>query len=580
MARPTADGPHLNLPLPGEDAHWLQGSTTLSWAGRACVVFVLVGLAARTWAGTRGPLSFTDVTESSGIAFRHVAGMTGRKHIAETMGSGAAFLDYDGDGDLDAYLVQSGFLPDERPPDNPGGSLYENIGDGEFTDVTEAAGVANDLGYGMGIAVADYDNDGDQDIYITNYGPNVFYRNDGDGSFTDITEAAGVGDDRWGASAAFLDYDSDGLLDLFVVNYLVAPLDMTPCRNADNPDLLEYCHPRLYEGVGDVLYRNNGDGTFADVSEAAGVVNPLEGRGLGVAIADYNNDGRPDIYVANDTTRNFLYENDGDGTFTDVSLLAGCGYNGMGLPEGGMGVDFGDVDDDGWLDLISVHSTTETNTLYRNLQGFFMDATAAASVGASTLPMTAFGTDFADFDNDGVLDLFVVNGHVQDVIAMLNDAYTYPQRDQLFRGVGGGVFEDVSNSSGTYFDERHVGRGAAFGDYDDDGDVDVLVSNSNQPAVLLRNDGGSESGWLRVVVEGSVSNRDGIGARVHVTANGVTRIAEVQSGSSYCSASDQRLLFGLGEATRAERIDVTWPSGRTSALVEVPANGTVVVTEP
>ncbi|MAF11977.1 hypothetical protein CMK11_16145 [Candidatus Poribacteria bacterium] len=543
-------------------------------------MLLLVGLGPPTWADAGDPMTFTDVTESSGIAFQHVAGMTGRKHIAETMGAGAAFLDYDGDGDLDAYLVQSGFLPDERPPDNPGGALYENVGNGRFRDVTGTAGVANDAGYGMGIAVADYDNDGDQDIYITNYGPNVLYRNDGDGSFTDVTGDAGVGDDRWGASAAFLDYDADGLLDLFVANYLHAPLDMLPCRNADNPDLLEYCHPRLFEGVGDVLYRNNGDGTFADVSQSAGVVNPLEGRGLGVAIADYNNDGLADIYVANDTTRNFLYENNGDGTFADVSLLAGCGYNGMGLPEGGMGVDFGDIDDDGWLDLISVHSTTETNTLYRNLQGYFMDATTAASVGAPTLPMTAFGTDFADFDNDGILDLFVVNGHVQDVIELLNDAYTYPQRDQVFRGVGGGAFEDVSSQSGPYFSERHVGRGAAFGDYDDDGDVDVLVSNSNQPAVLLRNDGGSERSWLRVIVEGSVSNRDGIGARVHVTTAGATRMAEVQSGSSYCSASDRRLLFGLGDATRVERLDVTWPSGRTVELIDAPVNGTVVVSEP
>ncbi len=525
-------------------------------------------------------VTFTDVTEAAGISFQHVAGMTGRKHIAETMGSGAAFLDFDGDGDLDAYLVQSGYLPDERPDGNPGGTLYENLGDGSFRDVTDAAGVANDDGYGMGIAAADCDNDGDQDIYITNYGPNVLYRNNGDGTFEDVTHAAGVGDERWGASAAFLDVDNDGLLDLFVVNYLKAPLDMAPCRNADDPTLLEYCHPRLFEGVGDVLYRNNGDGTFEDISEAAGVVNPIEGRGLGIAVGDYNNDGRPDVYVANDTTRNFLYENNGDGTFTDVSLLAGCGYNGMGLPEGGMGVDFGDIDDDGWLDLVSVHSTSETNTLYQNMQGFFMDITAASAVGRPSLPMTAFGTNFADFDNDGMLDLFVVDGHVQDVIALLDDAHTYPQRDQVFRGVGGGRFEEASEESGDYFGQMHVGRGAAFGDIDNDGDVDVLISNSNQPAILLRNDGGSDNNWLRVALEGSASNRDGIGARVTVMVNGATRIAEVQSGSSYCSASDRRLLFGLGDATGVDRLHVAWPSGRESDFANLPANETVVVVEP
>ncbi|GIX06181.1 MAG: RNA-binding protein [Candidatus Poribacteria bacterium] len=542
----------------------------------AGLLWVLIGSAVAA-----AEIRFSDVTQEAGIHFVHVAGMTGRKHLTETMGSGAAFLDYDNDGDLDLYIVQSGYLPDERPPDNPGSVLYRNNGDGTFTDVTALAGCSNNDRYGMGVAVGDYNNDGFDDLYVTNYGPNRLYRNNGDGTFTDVTEEAGVGDPRWGTSAAFLDYDRDGDLDLFVANYLEVPLDAAPCRNVQNPDLLEYCHPRVFPGQGDVLYRNNGDGTFTDVSEAAGVVNPLEGKGLGVAIGDYNNDGWPDIYVGNDTTRNFLYENRKDGTFEDVALLAGCGYNGEGKAEGSMGIDFGDYNRDGWLDLFMTHSTSETNTLYQNLEGLaFADVTDLAGLGYPSYPMTAFGTLFVDLDNDGWLDLFVVNGHVQDVIELLTDTTTYRQPDQIFRNSGDGTFTDVSLKAGAYFSERYVGRGAAFGDYDNDGDMDVFIVNSNDRAVLLRNDTEPRGNWLRIQVRGRTSNRNGYGTRVAVTAQGTTQIAEVRSGSSYCSANDQRLLFGLGSAEQADRVEVRWPSGEATVLEKVPVNRTLSLLEP
>ena len=523
---------------------------------------------------------FTDVTEMAGIQFRHIAGLSERKHLIETMGAGAVFFDYDNDGDVDLYVVNSGYVPGTGHENTVGQNrLYRNNGDGTFTDVTKASGTG-DTSYGMGANAADYDNDGDQDLYVTNFGQNLLYRNNGDGTFTDVAKQARVGDASWGVSCAFVDINRDSQLDLYVVNYVEYDLSMKPCLNNDK-GILEYCHPRYFNGKADTLYRNNGDGTFSNITKKAGVYNPTEGLGLGVAVGDYNNDGWPDIYVANDTTRNFLYRNRGDGTFTDVGLISGTGYNQSGLPEGGMGVDFGDYNHDGWLDLFVTNSSSETNTLYKNNgDGTFTDVTASVGLAESSYLMLAFGTKFFDYDNDSDLDIFVVNGHLQPDIERLSSHTTYAQSDQLYQNRGDGTYAELSDSLGGYFSERYVGRGAAFADYDNDGDMDVFIVNSDQRAVLLRNDVGNRNNWIRIQLVGTKSNRDGIGARVGVRCGERRQIPEVHSGSSYASGSDRRLLFGLGAAEKIDQIVVRWPSGVVQRLADVDVNQSIKIIEP
>ena len=526
-------------------------------------------------AGFAAPLPvFVDVTEAAGINFKHEVGKTAHKHMVETMGSGAAFFDYDNDDDLDLYIVNSGYVPGTTEMPSPANVLYRNDGDGRFTDVTAASGTG-DTGYGMAAAAADYDNDGDKDLYVANYGADVLYRNNGDGTFTDVTDATGIDNPRWGVAVAFLDFDLDGHLDIFVVNYVEYETSMPPSTYSG---IVGYGHPRTYKGTPDILYRNNGDGTFTDVSEGAGVVQPTEGRGMGVVACDYDDDGWPDIYVTNDTNRNFLYRNNGDGTFTDESLITGTGYDALGTAEGSMGVDCGDYDKDGWLDYIIANS--EKLTLYKNdAFGMFTEETEHAGLSEPTLPLVGFSPLFLDYDNDSHLDIFVANGHPQDVIEQLTDLETYAQRDQLFRNDGDATYTEVSSTSGDYFSRALVGRAAAGGDYDNDGDTDLFIMNSNQPAVLLRNDGGNRNNWIRLKLVGTRSNRDGIGARVRITAAGDTQTAEVKSGSGYASCSDIRLLFGLGKQTSVELIEVRWPSGITQRLQNLPANQTIVITE-
>jgi enediyne biosynthesis protein E4 len=516
---------------------------------------------------------FTDVTVDAGIQFTHVAGLSDSKHLPETMGSGAAFFDADGDGDMDLYIVNSGGLDDSPQADRGGNALYRNDGDGTFTDITAAAGVG-DTGYGMGVSAADYDGDGSTDLYVTNYGPNVLFRSNGDGTFGRATDA-GVAGAEWSVSSAFADVDADGDLDLYVVNYVTYDLAMEPCLDPDT-GLLEYCHPRFYQAESDVLYRNEGDGTFVDVSREAGIGNAIEGKGLGVAACDYDNDGWVDIYVANDTTRNFLYRNQGDGTFLDVALAAGVGYNSAGLPEGGMGVDFGDYNGDGSMDLFVTNSSAETNTLYRNNgDGSFTDVTALAGLAEDSLAMLAFGTAFVDIDNDMDLDIFVANGGLQPNVAELSSGVaTYAQRDQLYTNDGSGRYTAHPGPATGAF----VGRGAAFADYDDDGDVDVYVANSAQRGRLLRNDAPAAGGWLRVELIGQGANTAGIGARVVVDVGGRLQVREARSGSSYASSSDPRLLFGLGAATRVDRVAVRWPDGSVQWAPGAKANGAIRVT--
>ena len=501
-----------------------------------------------------------DVAGDVGLSFHHVAGATGEFLFPEINGAGGAFIDYDDDGDLDVYLVQGGRLrPDGAasadlvpvPPATPRGNrLYRNdLGaDGRFrlVDVTAQAGVG-DEGYGMGVATGDIDNDGDIDLYVTNVGANVLYRNDGGGAFTDITARAGVADPRWSSSAAFADYDGDGDLDLFVNAYVDWSVDSNHvCR--DDAGRTDYCAPAQYPPLADRLYRNEGDGRFVDVSEASGIASGF-GPGLGVLASDFDGDGRVDLFVANDQSANFLWRNRGDGTFEETGLMAGVAYNADGAAEASMGVTAGDIDADGDDDLFMTHLTTQTNTLYVNDgSGVFTDSTTRSGLGGASLRMTGFGAGFLDVDNDGDLDLFAANGAVAAVAAQAaTSAYPYTQPNQLFVNDGAGRFTEAAAGTGGNDVDALVSRGAAFGDVDNDGDTDILVTNNNGPARLLinRTDGGR---WLRLVLKRSAADVRGTGARVGVESAGGTIVwRSARTDGSYLSGNDPRVLVGLGD---------------------------------
>ncbi len=548
-------------------------------------LFTFLFLFIAVWTSAETLPVFVDVTEEAGIGFKHNNGKTEHKHIIETMGSGAVFFDYNADGNIDLYFVNSGTVPVEGVSidtiKNTGANvLYHNEGNGSFTDVTEKTGVG-DIGFGMAASAGDIDNDGDADLYICNFEQDSLYKNNGDGTFTNITEAAGIDNTLWSIASIFLDYDLDGDLDIFVVNYLIYKTSMPITRYKG---IIGYGHPRSYEGTADVLYKNNGDGTFTDVAETAGLVNPTEGRGMAAVALDYNNDLYPDIYVANDTNRNFLYHNNGDGTFTDESLFLGVGYDENGVAEGSMGVDYGDYNGDGLFDIIIANS--EKTTLYKlqklGEEGFlFTETSAESGLQQPTLPYVGFSPLFIDFDNDGYLDVFCANGHPQDAIETLTLHHeTYSQRDQLFHNAGNGTYVEVSQTSGKYFSEKLVGRAAAYADYDNDGDIDIVITNSNQRAVLLRNEGGNRKNWLSIKLVGTRSNRHGIGTKVKIVSDEITQIAEVKSGSSYASGSDTRLWFGLDNIEKIDRIEVIWQSGLLQNLRNTDVNQILTITEP
>ena len=515
---------------------------------------------------------FLDVTAGSGIDFKHVSGDEHQRFIVETMGGGAAFLDYDADGYLDLYLV-NGARRGETPPESSS-RLYRNEpgspGGRGFADVTADAGTGG-RGWGMGCAAADYDNDGDVDLYVTYWGANRLYRNRGDGGFEEQAAAAGVADGSWGASAAFGDLDADGFLDLYVANYLEFDLEEPP--NEGRPctgykGLEGFCGPMGIPGQPDLLYRNLGDGRFEDVSAAAGI-DRHRLPALGVVFADYDDDGDQDVYVANDSEPNLLWRNDGGWVLREAAALAGVAYSEEGRSQAGMGVDFGDWDNDGDLDLFVTNFSDDVNTLYRNLgDGTFDDATAAAGLTGSVRPLLGWSTAFFDADNDGWQDLFVANGHLYPQLEIHPTGLRYPQRN-LFYWNQGGKFREAGRESGAVLAATRVSRGAAFGDYDNDGDVDLLVVNLNERPTLLRNEGGNANSWLGIELEGSAGNRDGIGARVSVTAGGLTRVQEVRRGYGYQSQNDPRLLFGLGAAQQVETVHIRWPSGRSQTLKAV-----------
>ncbi len=515
--------------------------------------------------------TFVEVAASSGVDFRHDHGGSDRKYTVETMGAGGCFLDFDGDSWPDLYLVQGASLPGRKQETPLRNRLYRNRRDGTFVDVTDRAGVG-DTGYGMGCSSGDIDNDGDVDLFVTNFGANVLYENRGDGTFRNVTDKAGVGDPLWGTSSAFADFDNDGDLDLYLCNYVDFTLATNRWCGDFRRGLKSYCHPDVYDGQPDRLYRNNGDGTFTDIARQAGVHRP-GGKGLGVVWSDYDLDGFVDIYVANDSTPNFLFRNNGDGTFTETTLLAGVGYSEDGRAEAGMGTDFGDVDNDGDFDLVVTNLSGETNSLYRNNgEGTFDNVTFGSGLGEISFSYVGFGTGFLDYDNDGDLDLVVVNGHVMDDIEDYNDAVTYAEPDFLFDNRGDGTFREVSRQVGKDFRRPAVGRGLAVADFDRDGDLDLLITGSREPARLLRNDGVGAGHWVQVELQGTRANRSGVGARIVLEAGGDRQVREIRAGSSYLSQNQLGAHFGLGKTKRIDRIEVFWPGGGRDILLNLPAD--------
>jgi hypothetical protein len=542
---------------------------------------------------------FTDVTREAGIDFRHVNGASPDKHLVETMGSGGLFFDVDNDGWLDIFLVDGGSLADPAMARQARHRLYRNRGNGTFDDVTGRSGIAQG-DYGMGACAGDVDSDGWIDLYVTTFGPNTLYRNRGDGTFVDATGSTGGGippaasartadvgtadvgaafrRPMWSAGCAFADLDRDGDLDLFVANYVDADRRRSPfCGNATLGPRV-YCHPLNYSPLPATLYRNNGRGAFTDVSVQAGVA-AHRGNGLGVVVTDYDEDGWPDVFVANDSVPNFLFRNTGDGRFVESALAAGVAVATDGKARAGMGVDAGDYDGDLRPDIIVTNLDFETHSLHRSLgAGLFAHATSESGIGPPTRPLVGFGTAFLDADNDTQLDLVIANGHIMNNVAQLRSGAAYAQRKLLFRNTGGRRFAEIGRTAGPGFAMEKVGRGLASGDIDNDGDLDLLVTNNGQTADLLRNDSARAASILvRLLTAGG--KRDAVGARVRVTAGTRTQVRTVTAGSSYLSQNDLRVHVGLGGAARADRIEILWPGGRTETLQDVAANQSIVVVE-
>ena len=526
---------------------------------------------------------FVDISENAGVPFVHRASATPKKFLLETMGSGVALLDYDGDGFLDVYLLNGarltpgmvpGSIPEKSTPEY-WNRLYRNNGNGTFSDTTEAAGMAG-RGYAMGVAVGDYDNDGRPDLYVTNYPSNQLFRNQGDGTFGDVTATAGVSGGGWSSSAGFFDYDRDGDLDLFVCRYMQWDFDDVFCGRSN---LRAYCDPKHFRAISNLLYRNDGDGTFTDATDGSGV-GAHPSQGLGVAFNDFDRDGRPDVVVANDGVPQSLFLNQGNGSFREEALLKGLAFDEDGNTFAGMGVDFADYDQDGWPDVLITTLSLETYALFRNLSGRAFDYVSKRSgVAAATRLYSGWGTFFFDADNDGRKDIFVAQGHVMDTIESTNSILSYLQPPLLLRNRADG-FEDVSAESGRPFGNSHAGRGAAFGDLDNDGDLDLVIVNMDRRVQIFRNET-TGANWISFRLKGKHSNSEGIGAEIRITLDsGDRQFARVSRASSYLSSSDVRCHFGLADHSSIEEVRIAWPSGVVQTLRSVGANQFLEIKEP
>jgi hypothetical protein len=555
-------------------------------------ILPLVGVAVFAWRPSgsvegradAGFVTLSDATAESGIDFQHAASPTTQKYLIETMGGGVALLDYDDDGWLDVFFANGAELADPMPPravprKGPrfANRLYRNDRAGTFSDVTAAAGLSSSEGYAMGAATGDYDGDGRVDLYVTQYDANRLYRNLGDGRFEDVTQRAGAAVGGWSSSAAFLDYDGDGRLDLFVCRYVEWSFALSPYCGERRAGYREYCHPRSFKGITNVLLRNRGDGSFEDVSVRTGL-DRLVGKALGVAYADLDGDHRPEIYVANDSEPAFLLHLGPDGRFADIAVAAGVAYNEDAYAVAGMGADLADWDNDGRLDLLVTALSGETYPLYRGrADGGFDYVSGPAGLAEPSLPYSGWGTRLVDLDNDGWKDLFAAQGHVLDTVELTSDQFRYRQPPLLLRNRSG-RFE---RSEAGVLRQPWAGRGAAFGDLDNDGDVDVVVGTCNERAIVLRNDGGSRNRSLSIRLRGTRSNRDGLGAIVRtLTSAGPAQTHLVTTAGSYQSASDRRLVVGLGPSERALSLEVLWPSGIRQRLEDVVPGRELLVTEP
>jgi hypothetical protein len=542
----------------------------------AILFLLLLSLSFQQTPAQAGKVRFTDITAQAGITFKHVASPD-KKYIVESMSGGLALFDYDNDGDLDIFFVNALTVDLVKSKGKTKSELYRNEGNGKFTEVGVKAGVS-DVGWGMGVAIGDYNNDGFEDIYVTCLGPDHLFKNNGNGTFSDVTDKAGVSDPRWSTGASFFDYDRDGDLDLFVSNYVDFDINNLPefgqgqtCQYKSIP---VQCGPRGLKGAGDSLFRNIGNGTFTDVTKAAGVSDPDGFYGLGVVTSDFDDDGWIDIFVANDSTPNFHYHNNGDGTFKEIGFTAGTAVNENGSEQGCMGVTAGDYDHDGKIDLFVTNFADEYNTLYHNDgRNSFTDVSYAAKVAAVSLPHVGWGTKFFDYDNDGWVDLFVANGHVYPQLP------SYRQPRLLHRNNRDGTFTEVSAEFGAILTENRASRGVAFGDIDNDGDVDLLIADLDGSPQLLRNDNGNANNSILIKTVGVKSNRSGIGARVKVVSGDLTQTDEVRSGDSYISQSDMRLHFGLEKRTKVDLIEVRWPNGTVDKITGVGANRIITIKE-